>query len=244
MSRTPSALRRSVPAFYFATVVVILCAALLGTHAWHHAIIGTSLRRSSLRKSPASQSQSVMPAFRSRIQSTYAALPMAFEQNQGQTDGLVKYLARANGYTLFLTANEAVFSLSSKSASAHSIVDLRTASHVVGTPQPGNTSQNSGNKISAAVVRMQFAGANSTAKISATDELPGKANYFIGNDPRKWRSNVPLFGRINYQNVYPGVNLVFYGEQRQLEFDFVVAAGRRSGTNCFSVRRSTKRKNG
>ena len=218
MSRTPSALRRSVPEFYFATVVVILCAALLSTHAWHHAVIGASLR-----KSPASQSQGVMPAFRSRIQSTYAALPMAFEQNQGQTDGLVKYLARANGYTLFLTANEAVFWLSSKPASAHSIVDLRTASHAVGTPQP-HTTQNSGNKISAGVVRMQFAGANSTAKISATDDLPGKANYFIGNDPRQWRSNVPLFGRINYQNVYPGVNVVFHGEQRQLEFDFVVAA--------------------
>lgn len=165
-----------------------------------------------------------MPAFRSRIQSTYAALPMAFEQNKGQTDGLVKYLARANGYTLFLTANEAVFSLSSKSASAHSIVDPRTASHAVGTPQP-RTSQNSGNEISAAVVRMQFAGANSTAKISPTDELSGKANYFVGNDPRKWRSNVPLFGRINYRNMYPGVNVAFHGEQRQLEFDFVVAPG-------------------
>jgi Fibronectin type III domain/Beta-propeller repeat len=150
---------------------------------------------------------------------------MAFEQNQGQTDGRVKYLARTNGYTLFLTANEAVFSLYSNSESRHAVINGRTAPQSGSNAQSAGINHNSSNKTSAAVMRMQFAAANSETKVSATDEVHGKSNYFIGNDPRKWRNDIPLFGRINYANVYPGVDVAFHGEQRQLEFDFVVAPG-------------------
>ena len=76
-----------------------------------------------------------------------------------------------------------------------------------------------------AVVRMQLSGANSHASVDATNELPGTANYFIGNDPSQWRRNVPRYARVSYQNVYPGVTMAFHGAQRQLEFDFVVAPG-------------------
>lgn len=72
---------------------------------------------------------------------------------------------------------------------------------------------------------MQLLGDNSMAKISASSRLPGTANYFLGNDPSKWHSGVSRYARVSYQDVYPGVNLAFYGAQRQLEFDFVVAPG-------------------
>jgi hypothetical protein len=82
-------------------------------------------------------------------------------------------------------------------------------------PEPGAT----------AVLRMKLVGANARAKVSGMEELPGKSNYFIGNDPKKWRTNVPNYAKVKYTNVYPGVDLVYYGNQGQLEYDFVVSPG-------------------
>ncbi len=72
---------------------------------------------------------------------------------------------------------------------------------------------------------MRLVGANAKAKVTGLEELPGKSNYFIGNDPKKWRTNVPNYAKVKYANVYPGVDLVYYGNQRQLEYDFVLAPG-------------------
>ena len=77
----------------------------------------------------------------------------------------------------------------------------------------------------AAAVRMQLAEANPEPAISGVDELPGKSNYFIGTDPEKWRTNVPTFGKVRYEDVYPGIDLIYYGNHRQLEYDFVVNPG-------------------
>lgn len=76
-----------------------------------------------------------------------------------------------------------------------------------------------------AVLRMKMVGSNPSAKISGVDELPGKSNYFIGNDPSQWHSDVPNFSKVKYQQPYPGVDLVFYGNPQNLEYDFVVAPG-------------------
>src|SRR2546430_5784455 len=72
---------------------------------------------------------------------------------------------------------------------------------------------------------MKLVGANQAANVTALDELPGKTNYFVGNDPKKWRTDVPTYGKVKYEAVYPGIDLVYYGNQRQLEYDFVVAPG-------------------
>ena len=73
---------------------------------------------------------------------------------------------------------------------------------------------------------MKLVGANVKATVTGAEELPGKSNYFLGNDPKKWRTNVPNYAKVRYQNVYPGVDLVYYGTQGgQLEYDFVVAPG-------------------
>src|SRR5271157_3530994 len=79
---------------------------------------------------------------------------------------------------------------------------------------------------SSTVLRMRLVGANASAAVTGADELPGKSNYFIGNDPKKWRTNVANYAKVKYQSVYPGVDLVYYGNQSgQLECDFVVAPG-------------------
>jgi hypothetical protein len=72
---------------------------------------------------------------------------------------------------------------------------------------------------------MQLLGANMASRVVGTGELPGKVNYFIGNDPAKWRTNVPTYAQVKYENVYPGVDLIYYGNQGRLEYDFVVAPG-------------------
>ena len=75
------------------------------------------------------------------------------------------------------------------------------------------------------IVEMQFAGANSVASVAGTAQLPGHSNYFIGNDPSRWRRNVPQFSRVQYRNLYSGIDLDFYGKQGRLEYDFEVAPG-------------------
>ena len=95
-----------------------------------------------------------------------------------------------------------------------------------GPALPLSTSPLRGNGESSAVLRMRLVGANTSAAVTGAEELPGKSNYFIGNDPKKWRTNVPNYAKVKYQNVYPGVDLVYYGNQGgQLEYDFVVAPG-------------------
>jgi len=75
------------------------------------------------------------------------------------------------------------------------------------------------------VVEMQFSGANQTAHIIGVSRLPGHSNYFIGNDPSRWRRNIPQFSRVQYRNLYRGIDLDFYGQQGRLEYDFEVAPG-------------------
>jgi Beta-propeller repeat len=126
--------------------------------------------------------------------------PVGFEVNQGQTDPEVKYLARGPGYTLFLTSNAAVWSLRSGSAAAN------------GRKAGANTE-----------LRMQIAGADSHASIAGADRLKGVSNYYIGDDPDKWHTNVAHYGRVGYKEVYPGVNLSWHGGHNQLDIDFAVA---------------------
>ena len=77
------------------------------------------------------------------------------------------------------------------------------------------------------VLRLKLTGSNRTPKIEGLDRLPGKSNYFIGNDPKKWRTGVSNFAQVRYRDVYPGVDVVYYGNQKTLENDFIVAPGRK-----------------
>jgi Beta-propeller repeat len=174
------------------------------------------------------------PTARGRVMASYGRLPLGFEANQGQTDGRVKFVSRGSGYTLFLTGNEAVIALSSSgfrseksAATGRSSVVSRHLQRRMQNLEPkmrGGIRDN-GELARDRVLRMKLVGANRSATVSGADELPGKSNYFIGNDPRKWRTNVPNYAKVRYQGVYPGVDLVYYGNQGQLEYDFVVAPG-------------------
>jgi hypothetical protein len=131
---------------------------------------------------------------RRKVVDGYGKLPLAFEANGGQAPSPVKFLARGPGYEVFLSAEEAVLSLS-------------------------RSAEGGG-----ATLRMKLASANPAA-VTGEDVLPGKSNYFIGNDPQKWRSNLPNYAKVRYHGVYAGVDLIYYGNQGHLEYDFVVAPG-------------------
>jgi hypothetical protein len=83
-------------------------------------------------------------------------------------------------------------------------------------------------------------GANAAPQVEGQDELPGKVNYFIGNDPEKWLRNVPTYRKVYYKNVYPGIDVVYYGNQRELEYDFVVAPGANPKAIKFTVEGADK----
>src|SRR5438045_4244583 len=72
---------------------------------------------------------------------------------------------------------------------------------------------------------MKRLGANSRSRVTGLEELPGKSNYFIGNNPKLWRTNVSQYARVKYEGIYPGVDVVYYGNQQQLEYDFVISPG-------------------
>jgi hypothetical protein len=74
-----------------------------------------------------------------------------------------------------------------------------------------------------AVVRLKMDGANPNPQVKGLDELPGKSNYFIGNDPAKWQTNVTSYERVELKEIYPGIDLTYYGNQGQLEYDFIVS---------------------
>jgi uncharacterized repeat protein (TIGR01451 family) len=154
------------------------------------------------------------PAVAARLSTSYGKLPISFEVNQGQTDGSVQFLARGSGYMLFLTPGEAVLSLHAPRVNGDggSVAGAK-ASQQATTPPPST-------------VRLQLIGANTKAEARGFDPLPGRSNYFAGSDPAKWHTDVPTYARVRYSDVYPGIDLVYYGNQEgRLEHDFVVAAG-------------------
>jgi uncharacterized repeat protein (TIGR01451 family) len=180
-------------------VLLLTGAVLLGSGSRRHS-------RQAMTQPPASP---IPTSFGSSVQSKplhsspdaraiLGQLPLIFEPNQGQADPRVRFLARGAGYSLFLDATGAMLAMQTAHASA------------------GRSEQ---------FVGMKLVGANPAAATAGTDPLPGKSNYILGNNPRQWHTGIPQFSGARYQSVYPGIDLVFYGNQGRLEYDFRVAPG-------------------
>ncbi len=151
---------------------------------------------------------------RHAVMEAYGKQPLSFEPNTGQTDPQVKFLSRGPGYVLFLTGKEAVLSMQEQPAANST------------RPAPMEALERElHEKAKSTVLRMALVGAEPNPQLVGLEELPGKANYLTGNDQSKWRTELPSFAKVKYEGVYPGVDLVYYGNQRQLEYDFVIAPG-------------------
>jgi hypothetical protein len=141
-----------------------------------------------------------LPAQRVTRSTQYDAVPQGFEPNLGQSDSQVRYLAHGRGVSLFLTPSEVVWSLSRR--------------------------EGKGLEAVGATVTMKLLDSNENPEITGVHMLDGRSNYILGKDPSHWHQNVPSCEKVQYRNIYPGIDLVFYrGSEQRLEFDFVVAPG-------------------
>ena len=134
---------------------------------------------------------------KAKIKESYAKIPLSFVANFGQADKTVKFVSRGSGYSLALAPTSFTLAVASQ--------------------------RNKSND--ASLVQATLLGGNAAAKISGFEKLLTTTNYFIGRDPRQWKTNVPNYAKVKYSGVYPGVDLVFYGNQNHLEYDFTVAPG-------------------
>lgn len=156
---------------------------------------------------------------RSKVAQELKRQPLLFEQNLGQTDPEVLFLARGRGYQLFLTASEAVLTLQAVHPSRRDVQELAP------TGDAAHKLESSAKQSPPAVLRVAMVGAQKPRSVTGVDASAGHVNYLHGRDQSAWRTGVPTFARVEYKDVYPGIDLVYHSAQQQLEFDFVVAAG-------------------
>jgi hypothetical protein len=157
----------------------------------------------------------LQPAEPAAKQTVDASIPLQFEENRGQTDPSVQFISRGAGYTLFLTANEAVFVLTHQKPATTGLVQ-RSPHSQRAAERPQNSSS---------VLRMRLSGSNAVPQAKGTTRLPGTVNYFIGRGAAQWRTGIATYSDVFYSGVYPGIDLHYYGNHHQLEYDFVLNPG-------------------
>jgi hypothetical protein len=141
----------------------------------------------------------------------YLNIPLYFEINQGQTNKQVKFLSRGYGHTIYLTQKNIVLVLNNS-------ISQKT------NPKTFNSKNISNQKLQTEVINLNFLGANNKVQIQGIGGKEGISNYFIGNNPSKWIKDIPNYKEVRYKNIYPGIDMLFYGNQRNLEFDFVLSS--------------------
>jgi hypothetical protein len=175
------------------------------------AVVPLHSGRRTIGKRPAASTRPDMAQAQHSVSLEYNKLPLSFEPNVGQSDPQVKYIARANGYSLFLTQRETVFRLK-----ANSPVESNRGKSI----QRDSSRTEHGSQL-----RLQFSNSNPDVSMTAWDQLVGTVNYMRGKDPKSWLTNIPTFARVVQHDLYPGIDAVYYGTQQQLEYDFVVSPG-------------------
>jgi hypothetical protein len=150
------------------------------------------------------------------------SLPVAFEANHGQAAAPFRFIANGRGCSFLLAPDEAVIALARTEAGRSFAAEHR------GNPDPSATT-------TVRTVGLRLAGANPRAPGAGFDALPGRVNYFLGSDPAAWQAGVPMFAKVHFREVYPGVDVVYYGHDRQLEFDFIVAPGADATPIAFEI---------
>jgi hypothetical protein len=143
----------------------------------------------------------------------YGQMPLSFTANGGQADPRFDFISRGSGYQLFLTSTEAVLMLRQDGEPSG-----RDRARSANASRPGHAANYK-------PVKMRLLGSRPEARPAGREELEGKVNYLTGGDSRNWRRGLSAYRRVEYDGVYPGIDLVYYGNQQQLEYDFVVSPG-------------------
>lgn len=170
------------------------------------------------RARPALRDEGPVQLAKSALNETRASLPLSFESNRGQAEVDVKFVGRGDGFALLLKPGEAVMALRKGKPSFASRVKA--------------DGQHSNGELSVQRLSMKLEGASPAPLVSGIEQQQARANYFIGNDSTKWIRGVETYSRVLYAGVYPGIDLMFYGNQRQLEYDFTLAPG----ADCHAIK--------
>jgi hypothetical protein len=146
-----------------------------------------------------------------RINDNYGKLPMMFEPNRGQAAGWGRFVSRGRGYRILLDAAESEFRFPGTKAGSHN--------DRLDFPDPDERAK----PVPEETLKLKIVGADPGAIPVACDELITKSNYLIGNDRSKWHRNMPTYSKVKVHNLYPGIDIVYYGNGSQLECDWIVA---------------------
>ena len=159
-------------------------------------------------------------ATKAAVQTSSGQLPLSFEANHGQSDAHVRFLSHSRGYTVSLASTEALITLPPQERTGEAEKRRSGAARTGAGRQQRSATHNP----QSTMLRLQLAGANPRTTVSGVDELPGLVNYISGQDQTQWHTSIPTYTKVKYENVYPGIDLIYYGnDQRQLEYDFQVA---------------------
>ncbi len=184
----------------YAAAVTALCLATVGSLGW------PEFASAAEKKAEMPRPTTTVP----RVEQKFGRLPLHFEPNLGQAHSQAKFLTRGRGYSLLLEPTQAVLALRAP---------VSKGDNAQGDVVSGGAGEKQ------AVVRLRFLGAHGAPEITGGDALPGRSNYLLGNDKSKWRTNVPHYASVRYRDLYPGIDLVYYGQQQKLEYDLIVAPG-------------------
>ncbi len=155
---------------------------------------------------PHAQAEAPKPLTQAKVKPARALgnLPLYFIKNTGQLDGRVIYYEKGARHATYFTQEGLVLSLSRG---------------------PGKTNPESADQIKTEALRLSFVGGKKDSAVTAGKKMPGRVNYFVGNDRSRWRTNVPTFGEVTYKNVYENIDIRFYGTGRNIEHDVIVRPG-------------------
>ena len=160
-------------------------------------------------------------ATKAEVIGSFSQLPLTFEQNQGQLNEGIKFLSRGAGMDIYLTSRETILSLRKGATSSKELAGVVREGQNSKETLFRNVIQKSASMTNS-VVKIRLVG-GSAATATGRNELPGSVNYFIGKDRTKWQTNIRTFGTVQFDDVYPGIDQIFYGARQQLEYDFVVS---------------------
>jgi len=163
-------------------------------------------------------------AQRQLVVTKLSSMPLSFTENQGQFGEKTKFRCNGPGATFYLAAGEVAY-LFSRETDEPVEETIEPWAGVSDMPDSPDRLHRPHYKREGLLVRAQFVDANLDAEVVGEEMLSHRSNYFLGNDPSKWHTDVPNYSAVRYREVYPGIDLKYYGDGRSLKYDFIVKPG-------------------
>ncbi|KPK91979.1 hypothetical protein AMJ80_06955, partial [bacterium SM23_31] len=170
-------------------------------------------------------------AQKTAVLENYGKLPLTFTKNSGQLDSRVKFSTHGSGAAMFFTQESTTFLFSRRriNRETETSINYRSGRMQAKGTIPAELDLSDDNKTGKEyehyALKLHFVDANNNPEVIGEDHLPWNNNYFIGNDPDKWRTEVPNYSKVRLKNIYEGIDLVYYGNKNTVKYDFVVQPG-------------------